>query len=70
MQEIYGEAYYTEYHPAWFIAGDMGNFDVDSFTSHLESLTTSIASHTGTSSGSGGSGSSGGGGGGGGGGGW
>lgn len=70
MKEIYGEAYFTSYHPAWFVASDMGGFDTESFSAHLTSLSTSIASNTGTASGSGGSGSSGGGGGGGGGGGW
>ncbi len=70
MREIYGEAYFTGYHPAWFVASDMGGFDTESFSTHIESLSSSIASNTGTPSGSGGSGSSGGGGGGGGGGGW
>jgi uncharacterized membrane protein len=70
MKEIYGEEYFANYHPAWFVASDMGGFDTESFSAHLTSLSTSIASNTGTASGSGGSGSSGGGGGGGGGGGW
>jgi uncharacterized membrane protein YgcG len=70
MRELYGEAYFTGYHPTWFVASDMGGFDTESFSSHIESLSSSIASNTGTPSGSGGSGSSGGGGGGGGGGGW
>jgi uncharacterized membrane protein len=70
MRDIYGEAYFTGYHPAWFMASDMGNFDVDNFSASMESLSSAIADNTGTSSGSGGSGSSGGGGGGGGGGGW
>ncbi|MEI8097101.1 MAG: hypothetical protein WCG73_03280, partial [Candidatus Moraniibacteriota bacterium] len=70
MKDMYGEAYFSQYHPAWFVAGSVGNFDVDSFTSHMESLSSSIASNTGSSSGSSGSGSSGGGSGGGGGGGW
>jgi uncharacterized membrane protein YgcG len=69
MQAIYGEEYFTSYHPAWMV-GNLGNFNADSFTSQMESLSSSIAANTGTSSGSGGSGSSGGGGGGGGGGGW
>ncbi|MFZ3031974.1 MAG: DUF2207 domain-containing protein [Candidatus Moraniibacteriota bacterium] len=70
MRDMYGEEYMKNYHPAWFVATDMGSFDVDSFSSHIESLSSSIATNTGTPSGSGGSGSSGGGGGGGGGGGW
>lgn len=70
MRDIYGEEYMRNYHPAWFVATDMGSFDADSFSSHIESLSSSIAANTGTPSGSGGSGSSGGGGGGGGGGGW
>lgn len=70
MRDIYGEEYMKNYHPAWFVATDIGSFDADSFSSHIESLSSSIAANTGTPSGSGGSGSSGGGGGGGGGGGW
>lgn len=70
MSDIYGEESMKNYHPAWFVAADMESFNVDSFTSHIESLSSSIAANTGTPSGSGGSGSSGGGGGGGGGGGW
>ncbi|MDD2766291.1 MAG: DUF2207 domain-containing protein [Candidatus Moranbacteria bacterium] len=70
MQDIYGETYFSEYHPAWFVSSTIGNFDVESFHSSLATLSSSIASNTGGSSGSGGSGSSGGGSGGGGGGGW
>lgn len=70
IRDIYGEEYMKNYHPSWFMASGMGDFDVDSFSSHIDSLSSAIASNTGTPSGSGGSGSSGGGGGGGGGGGW
>lgn len=70
MRDMYGEEYMKNYHPAWFVATDMGSFDADSFSSHIESLSSSIGANTGTPSGSGGSGSSGGGSGGGGGGGW
>ena len=70
MRVLYGEEYFSSYHPAWFLSASLNSFDADSFTSHMESLSSSIASSTGTSSGSSGSGSSGGGGGGGGGGGW
>lgn len=70
MRDIYGEEYVMNYHPAWFVGADMGSFDAESFSSHIESLSSSIAANTGSPSGSGGSGSSGGGGGGGGGGGW
>lgn len=70
MRDIYGEEYMKSYHPAWFVATDMGSFNVDGFTTHMEALSSSITANTGTPSGSGGSGSSGGGGGGGGGGGW
>ena len=70
MELIYGEDYFKNYHPAWFVGSLNGNFSVDSFTSQLNSITSSISNSTGTSSGAGGSGGSGGGGGGGGGGGW
>ncbi len=70
MRDIYGEEYMMNYHPAWFVAADMGNFNAESFSSHIESLSSSIAANTSSPSGSGGSGGSGGGGGGGGGGGW
>lgn len=70
MEALYGKEYLANYHPAWFVGSDIGNFDVGSFTSHMESISSAIAATTGTRSGSGGSGSSGGGGGGGGGGGW
>ena len=70
MQLIYGEAYFNNYHPAWFIGTNHFNFDADSFTNQLNSITQSISSNTSSSSGAGGSGGAGGGGGGGGGGGW
>jgi uncharacterized membrane protein len=69
MKEIYGEEYFTTYAPAWYI-GNAGTFDADSFSSAIESLSSSIASNTSAPSGSGGGGGAGGGGGGGGGGGW
>lgn len=70
MQLIYGEDYFTNYHPVWMAGSVSVNFDVSSFTSQLNSITSSISSSTSSSSGAGGSGGSGGGGGGGGGGGW
>lgn len=70
MQLIYGEDYFKKYHPVWFVGSSIGSFDLDSFTSQLNSISSAISSSTGSSSGSGGGGSSGGGGGGGGGGGW
>jgi len=69
MKEIYGEDFYTHYAPVWY-AGNASAFDVDSFSSTIDSLSSSIAASTSSPSGSGGSGGSGGGGGGGGGGGW
>lgn len=72
MKEIYGEEYFNNYHPVWY-AGSMGNlstFDADSFTSQMDSISTSISSNVSSGSGAGGGGGSGGGGGGGGGGGW
>ena len=69
MQEIYGEEYFSTYHPVWY-AGNLGAFDADSFNSTLNSLSSGIAASTSSPSGSGGAGGAGGGGGGGGGGGW
>ena len=70
MEQIYGKEYFATYHPAWLIGASYANFNADAFVSELNSITASISSNTGTSSGAGGSGGSGGGGGGGGGGGW
>jgi len=70
MQDIYGEEYFKNYHPIWFIGANMASFDLDSFASHLNALSSSINSNVGGPSGSGGAGGAGGGGGGGGGGGW
>lgn len=70
MEIIYGEEYFKNYHPVWFVGSTSSSFNLSSFTSQLNSITTSINSSTSGSSGSGGGGSSGGGGGGGGGGGW
>jgi len=70
MQLIYGEDYFKNYHPAWFVGATHGSYSLDSFTSQLNSITSSISNNTSGSSGSHGGGGSGGGGGGGGGGGW
>ncbi len=69
FKQIYGEDYFATYHPIWFV-GSLGSFDIDGFTSKLNSITSNISSSPGGSSGFGGGGFSGGGGGGGGGGGW
>jgi uncharacterized membrane protein len=72
MKDIYGEDYFTSYHPIWYI-GMLGNFNVDSFAKEIETMSSSMATtmtSNPSSSGSGGGGFSGGGGGGGGGGGW
>ncbi len=69
MQEIYGENYYANHAPIWYV-GSMSSFDADNFASTIDGLSSSIAQSTSSPSGSGGSGGSGGGGGGGGGGGW
>lgn len=69
MRDIYGEEYFNNYAPVWFV-GNMSAFDADSFVSAIDSLSSDIAASTSAPSGSGGAGSSGGGGGGGGGGGW
>lgn len=70
MEQIYGEDYYRNYAPAWYTAHSLQSFSVSSFTSQLNSLSSSISSNVSAPSGSGGGGSVGGGGGGGGGGGW
>lgn len=71
MQQIYGEDFYKNYHPAWFVGAFVASgFNASSFTSQLNSITSSISSSTSSSSGAGGAGGAGGGGGGGGGGGW
>jgi uncharacterized membrane protein len=71
MQEVYGQEFYSSYIPAWYV-GNVGTFNVDSFSDTISNLSASIAANTSapSSSGSGGFGGSGGGGGGGGGGGW
>ncbi|MDP2934813.1 MAG: DUF2207 domain-containing protein, partial [bacterium] len=70
MQDIYGEDYFRNYHPIWFMGAAISSFDVNSFAAHLDGLSSSISSNVGGASGAGGSGGAGGGGGGGGGGGW
>lgn len=70
MKEIYGEDYFSSYHPMWFVGGNLASFDADSFTEHIDSLSSAMAANVSSGSGSGGGGFSGGGGGGGGGGGW
>ena len=70
MQQIYGEQYFATYYPIWFVGGDIGAFNVESFTSAMNSISSSIASNVSGPSGAGGVGGAGGGGGGGGGGGW
>jgi uncharacterized membrane protein len=70
MKEIYGENYFATYHPVWYVGLVSGSFNVDSFTSTLNGISSSISSNMGTTSGAGGAGGAGGGGGGGGGGGW
>lgn len=70
IKEIYGEEYFTNYMPAWYVGNSLNSFNADKFSSTLSSLSSSIAASTSAPSGSGGGGSSGGGGGGGGGGGW
>lgn len=70
MRALYGEEYFNNYHPVWYYGAHPGAFSMNSFASSLNSMTNSISSNMGTTSGSRGGGSSGGGGGGGGGGGW
>lgn len=70
MQLIYGEEYFKNYHPIWFVGSNYSDFDLDSFNKQLNSITSGISSATYGSSGAGGAGGAGGGGGGGGGGGW
>lgn len=73
MEQIYGQEYFTHYHPVWFIGPSFANFNVDSVASEISSMSSHMSStilSSPSSSGSGGGGFSGGGGGGGGGGGW
>lgn len=70
IKEIYGEEYFANHVPAWYIGNNPAGFNADSFGSALNELSNSISSSTSAPSGSGGGGSAGGGGGGGGGGGW
>lgn len=74
MKQIYGEEYFSTYHPVWFVGGSLASFNADSFNSSISSLSSTMAStlssSPSSSSGAGGGGFSGGGGGGGGGGGW
>lgn len=73
MRSIYGEEYFNSYVPIWYYGGVMNSFNFNDFSSHINSMassmSTTMASNP-SSSGSGGGGFSGGGGGGGGGGGW
>lgn len=69
MKEIYGEDFYKNYTPVWY-SGTLGSFNAESFSSAINSLSSSIAANTSSASGAGGAGGAGGGGGGGGGGGW
>lgn len=69
IKEIYGEKYYQNYHPSWYVGVAAATFDLNSFNSSMTSLSESISSNmSSSSSGSDGGGFSGGGGGGGGGG--
>ncbi len=74
MESIYGKEKMNNYSPYWYTSSVMaGGFDVDSFSSTLNSMSSNMSSSISSSpssSGSGGGGFSGGGGGGGGGGGW
>lgn len=73
MKAIYGEEYFTNYHPYWYTGYALASFDVNSFDSMINDLSNNMSetlASSPSSSGSGGGGFSGGGGGGGGGGGW
>jgi len=73
IEEIYGKEYFNSYHPVWFYGVGIADFNIDSLTSEISSMSNGMAStmsSSPSSSGSGGGGFSGGGGGGGGGGGW
>lgn len=72
MMVIYGDDYFSHYHPMWYL-GSVDDFDFDNFSKSINDLSSSMAatiSSSPSSSGAGGGGFSGGGGGGGGGGGW
>lgn len=69
MKDIYGEKYFANYCPIWFIGGDISSFDANSIESAISSMSSSMNSAMSAASSGGGAGA-GGGGGGGGGGGW
>jgi len=71
MKDIYGEKYFSTYHPVWFYGAGLSNFDADALSESISSVSSNMAStmsSSPSSSGTGGGGFSGGGGGGGGGG--
>jgi uncharacterized membrane protein len=68
MRAIYGDDKFLAMAPVWYISA--GGFNVDSFTSSMQSVASAIAANVSSPSGQGGAGGAGGGGGGGGGGGW
>jgi uncharacterized membrane protein len=73
MQSIYGQEYFSSYHPIWFVGLSMQDFDAKAFSSQISNLSSTMSTALGanpSASGAGGGGFSGGGGGGGGGGGW
>ncbi len=72
MRDIYGEDYFKHHVPVWYIGSGVNatDFNVGSFVSQMNTLSSSISSNMSSPSGSGGVGGAGGGGGGGGGGGW
>lgn len=73
MKIIYGEDYFTRYHPYWFIGYNFAHFDTNTLNQTINSLSNnmnSVISSNPSASGAGGGGFAGGGGGGGGGGGW
>lgn len=70
MKSIYGEDRFNSIIPAWYIGNNFNFSNIDSFTTSLNSIVSSVSSAPHSGSGMGGGGFSGGGGGGGGGGGW
>ena len=63
MKLIYGEKFFSTYYPVWFV-GNWSTFDVGSFTSNLNAISSSMNSAVSAGTGGAGGGAAGGGGGG------
>ena len=62
MKIIYGEDYFSTYHPVWFTGAAMAAFDADSFNTAVNNLSSNMSSTISSSPSSSGAGGGGGGG--------